>query len=344
MQATYNPSTNTYTYTEDPSNLHHSPILGWAYDGYPIYGFYGYTAANNPASGVSRMRTGFVRRNGQNSTQDLRTTGRITLPKWAATVFGVANPTNVNPVPLATAQYGPATTCQTTGPGGLTTYSLGRYAGDYDFLGDLGQTQGVGFDLDQYNGRTCVTPEFPSGTYAYFVAIDASGQTAFPHMLSKKYYGTPNAFHGAPLLLDSLRYEDAARETLSVTRLSYLLSGFALQREDGSWQKCPNRPHGSMRKSGAPSSTSASCRRRPAARCAFTSARMRPPRRVRSPLPRTVRRPTRATAIPSPPRSSRICPVPFASPRSFPPRPPSASPRRSNSSTCRKSSRPIASR
>jgi cytochrome c peroxidase len=46
-------------------------------------------------------------------------------------------------------------------------------------------------------------------------------------------------FNGDPLLLDSLRYQNAAHETLSVTRLSYLLSGFALQREDGSWVELP---------------------------------------------------------------------------------------------------------
>lgn len=193
MKATYNASTNTNTYTEDITNLHHSPILGWAYDGYPIYGPYGYTTAMNAASGISRMRTGFVLRNGQNGTQDLRSTGRVTMAKWAAATFGISNPTNVNPVVLPATQYGPTTTYQTTGPGGTTTYSLGRYCGDYDFLGDLGQTQGVGFDLDQYNGRTCVTPDFPLGTYAYFVSIDASGNTAFPHMLGKQYYGTPNA-------------------------------------------------------------------------------------------------------------------------------------------------------
>jgi YHYH protein len=193
VQATYNATTNTYTYTEDTSNLHHSPILGWAYDGYPIYGPYGYSSAMNPNSAVTRMRTGFVLRNGQTGTQDLRVTGRVTMPKWAAAVFGIANPGNTNPVALPATQYGPTTTYQTTGPGGVTTYSLGRYCGDYDFLGDLGQTQGVGFDLDTYNGRNCVTPEFPGGTYAYFVTIDASGTTAFPHMLGKQYYGTPNA-------------------------------------------------------------------------------------------------------------------------------------------------------
>ena len=46
-------------------------------------------------------------------------------------------------------------------------------------------------------------------------------------------------FNGEPLRLDSLRYETAAGETLSVTRLSYLLSGFALEREDGQWIEFP---------------------------------------------------------------------------------------------------------
>ncbi|MFN0078614.1 MAG: MbnP family protein [Prosthecobacter sp.] len=43
----------------------------------------------------------------------------------------------------------------------------------------------------------------------------------------------------APLLLDSLRYTTAAGEIFAVTRASYLLSGFALQRQDGSWLELP---------------------------------------------------------------------------------------------------------
>ena len=38
-----------------------------------------------------------------------------------------------------------------------------------------------------------------------------------------------------PLLLDSLRYKTNTGETFAITRASYLLSGFALQRGDGSW-------------------------------------------------------------------------------------------------------------
>lgn len=46
-------------------------------------------------------------------------------------------------------------------------------------------------------------------------------------------------FQGERLRLDSLGYENAAGETLSVTRLSYLLGGFALERPDGSWLEFP---------------------------------------------------------------------------------------------------------
>lgn len=40
---------------------------------------------------------------------------------------------------------------------------------------------------------------------------------------------------GKPLLLDSLRYEKAGGEVFSVSRLSYLISGVAFERADGTW-------------------------------------------------------------------------------------------------------------
>ncbi|MEM7791803.1 MAG: MbnP family protein [Verrucomicrobiota bacterium] len=46
--------------------------------------------------------------------------------------------------------------------------------------------------------------------------------------------------NGKPLLLDSLRYANSADETFSISRLSYLLSEFALQAEDGQWVSIPN--------------------------------------------------------------------------------------------------------
>jgi hypothetical protein len=49
----------------------------------------------------------------------------------------------------------------------------------------------VDFDLDEYNGRYCVTPEFPGGTYAYFVAISSNGTPVYPYNLGFGYYGDP---------------------------------------------------------------------------------------------------------------------------------------------------------
>ena len=204
MLVTTNMNTQAITYVENlaNTNLQHSPILGWCFDGYPIYGPYGYSVTNNPSSPISRMRTGFVLRNGSNGTTDLNTSGRKTLPKWAAIAEGVANPTGTNPLTLSNSAWGPSTSYATTnGPPGNTItnyYTLGRYVGDFDYLGDLIKSgtnryeQGVDFDLDQYNGRWCVTPEYPGGIYAYFVTMDTNGTPVFPYMLSKQYFGIKN--------------------------------------------------------------------------------------------------------------------------------------------------------
>jgi len=60
MQATYSGSpNNTYSYTENTSNLHHSPILGWSFDGYPIYGPYAYDSGVATLSGSSVASVAF---------------------------------------------------------------------------------------------------------------------------------------------------------------------------------------------------------------------------------------------------------------------------------------------
>ena len=171
----FNPVTKAYTANTNVP-VKHSPIIAWANDGYPIYGPFGYSTATNASSGVRRMVTGFVLRNGSNGTTNLNTTGRTTLAPWSQRAQ--------NRTTLTASQYGPNVT---------NSFPLGRYVEDNDFLGDLGQTQGVGFDLDEYNGRFCVTPEFPAGTYAYFNAISAIGAPTYPYGVGGKYYGTPTA-------------------------------------------------------------------------------------------------------------------------------------------------------
>lgn len=146
------------TYQEKPSGWTHSPILGWAQDGYPIYGPYGYSDPTSASSTVRRIVSSFQLR---------AITARTSLPAWS-----LPNHPGISQQ-LSSAQYGPPVNSE---------YPLGRYLEDYDYI------QGLG-DLDQYNGRFTVTPDFPQGTYAYFVTIDASGNPAFPYVLAGQYYG-----------------------------------------------------------------------------------------------------------------------------------------------------------
>ncbi len=121
----------------DADSTHHSPIIGFAFDGFPIYGAYGYASATSAAGPVKRMRTSYA------LTTDTTRSG---------------------------------------GPHPISTYPLGSCVDDYVF------TAGSG-DLDAHNGRFCYTPEYPAGTYAYFVTIDASLNPVYPFVIGPTYYG-----------------------------------------------------------------------------------------------------------------------------------------------------------
>lgn len=154
-------------YREKTAPWKHSPILGWSLDGYPIYGPYGYSDPANASSAIKRMKSGFRLRNIMQ---------RTSLPEWA-----MAHHPNL-PQVLAANQYGPDVS---------ETFPLGRYVEDYEFSASLG-------DLDQYNGRFTITPEFPNGTYAYFVTIDDNGLPAFPYIIGMQYYGAATVTMGPP--------------------------------------------------------------------------------------------------------------------------------------------------
>jgi len=49
----------TQKFQELSANFKHSPILGWAYDGNPIYGPYGYIDPTDQNSGIRRLRTSY---------------------------------------------------------------------------------------------------------------------------------------------------------------------------------------------------------------------------------------------------------------------------------------------
>lgn len=170
----FDAATKTYHESNTPP-AKHSPILGWMQDGFPIYGPYGYSDPANPASGIRRMVSGFTLRNGENGADNLAKTGRTTLPAWDAR------------------EHNRSTALQNfeSGPNVSQAYPIGHYIEDYAYLGDCGKVLGKDFDLDELNGRWCVTPEYPHGTYAYFTTIDATGKPVYPYNMGRRFYGNP---------------------------------------------------------------------------------------------------------------------------------------------------------
>mgnify|MGYP001230571095 CR=1 FL=1 len=65
---------------------------------------------------------------------------------------------------------------------------LGNYLEDYEYV------EGYG-DLNEFNGRYCVTPEYPNGTFAYFVTISESGSPEYPYVIGPSYYGEQVTVH-----------------------------------------------------------------------------------------------------------------------------------------------------
>jgi len=152
-----------------------SPILGWAFDGNPIYGPYGYSDPADPLSGLRRMTSSF-------SLRDID--ARTTLPDWALPFHeGVSQQ-------LAENQYGPAIN---------RFFPLGRYLEDYEYV------EGSG-DLDAYNGRFAVTPEYPEGVYAYYITLEESGLPAFPYILGAQYYGEVQGGRAQTIPADAQSY------------------------------------------------------------------------------------------------------------------------------------------
>ena len=128
----------------------HSPILGFAYDGNPIYGPYGYTTRTGGA--VTQMKSGY--------SLNIKS-GRPPLSKFPE----------------------------------------GFFVNDYTHTNVTDSTI-----LDENNGRFGVTPEYPNGTYAYFMTVnnlqtEDSGifekykKPVFPYIIGENYNSIPNEFN-----------------------------------------------------------------------------------------------------------------------------------------------------
>jgi hypothetical protein len=121
---------------DEVTPLQHSPIIGYAFDGNPIYGPYGYSNPLNSSSSITRMTSSYSLKLNRNG--------------------------------------GPS----------VETYPLGSFVEDYRYIHRSGS-------LDENNGRFCVTPEYPEGTYAYFVTITAGNVPVYPYIIGENFYSLP---------------------------------------------------------------------------------------------------------------------------------------------------------
>jgi hypothetical protein len=62
---------------------------------------------------------------------------------------------------------------------------MGMFTQDFQFVGGVGK-------LDTHNGRYCVTPDFPNGTYAYFITVDENDNPVFPYVIGNTFFSTPD--------------------------------------------------------------------------------------------------------------------------------------------------------
>ncbi|MBI3233478.1 MAG: YHYH protein [Bacteroidetes bacterium] len=131
----------------------HSPLIGFAYDGFPIYGAYGYKNADG-TGGIVRMKSSYSLRN---------ITTRTT--------------------------YADGSTV-TAGPAVDVTYPLGYFREDYQYNTTSTSTPDL---LDEHNGRFCITPEYPNGTYCYFATVDENWNSAYPYVVGPTFYGNVTA-------------------------------------------------------------------------------------------------------------------------------------------------------
>jgi hypothetical protein len=70
---------------------------------------------------------------------------------------------------------------------------LGAYIEDFEFIALQGH-------LDIFNGRECVTPEYPAGTYAYFATVDENWNPQYPYFFTayRGVVATDNFGAGGP--------------------------------------------------------------------------------------------------------------------------------------------------
>ena len=90
---------------------------------------------------------------------------------------------------------------------------------NWKFVGNKGT-------LDAYNGKFAVTPEYPNGTYAYYMIEDSSSNPVYPYAIGPRFYGSP-LFEGdtppaAPDTFPTIAEGDVVLSTDNPGTISYI--------------------------------------------------------------------------------------------------------------------------
>jgi len=115
--------------------------------------------------------------------------------------YGYENVNGPSAIKVITSSYRLKTTPRADG-----SIPNGRYIEDFEYVAGLG-------DLDEHNGRYTVTPEYPNGTYAYFVTVNPNNvdEAVYPYIIGPSYYGVPLLPNGNYTLPTGIQ-EDAIAE------------------------------------------------------------------------------------------------------------------------------------
>jgi hypothetical protein len=129
----------------------HASLVGYGFDGLPIYGPHGFSDPNDAESNLKMLKSCY----------------RLKAERDCCDTLAQ---------------------CATSATFENKILEMGAFVEDFEFdqaAFDAGQC-----DLDEFNSRQAVTPEYPEGTRIYVMTFDDNDAVAFPFIFGTRYWGS----------------------------------------------------------------------------------------------------------------------------------------------------------